>query len=81
MEVEHIDTGFLAFTQKQIYFYGDYKGFKLPYSRMLAIEPYSDGVKIQKTQANTYPISFITNEGWFTYNLLINLHRMATSKK
>lgn len=81
MVVEHIDTGFLAFTQKQIYFYGDYKGFKLPYSRMLAIEPYSDGVKIQKTHANANPISFKTNEGWFTYNLLINLHRMATSKK
>lgn len=80
MEIEHIDTGFLAFTQKQLYFYGNFKGFKLPYSRILAIEPYSDGVKIQKTHANAYPISFITNEGWFTYNLLINLHRMATNK-
>ncbi|MBN1970355.1 MAG: hypothetical protein JW870_13380, partial [Candidatus Delongbacteria bacterium] len=73
MEIEHIDTGFLALTQKQLYFYGNYKGFKLPYGRILAIEPYSDGVKIQKTHANAYPISFITNEGWFTYNLLINL--------
>jgi hypothetical protein len=80
MEIDHIDTGFLAFTQKQIYFHGNYKGFKLPYSQILAIEPYSDGVKIQKTHANAYPISFITNEGWFTYNLLINLHRMATYK-
>lgn len=78
METEHIDTGHLAVTDQNIYFYGVNKAFKLPYSKMLAIAPLNEGVKIQKTHANAYPITLITGEGWFVYNLLVNLHRMAT---
>ena len=79
LEIKHVDQGYLAITDKQIYFYGNVTGFKLPYGKMLAIEPFSDGVKIQKTHSNAYPIYFETNNGWFTYNLLLNLYQMAAT--
>jgi hypothetical protein len=78
LETVHLDTGHLAFTDKQIYFYGSNKAFKLPYNRILAVEPLKEGVKIQKTHANAFPITLITGDGWFTYNLIINLHKLAT---
>lgn len=80
LETVHLDTGHLAFTDKQIYFYGSNKAFKLPYNRILAVEPLKEGVKIQKTHANAFPITLITGDGWFTYNLIINLHKLATEK-
>jgi len=81
LQSTHIDTGHLILTSENLYFYGANKGFKLPYKRMMAIEPYSDGVKIQKTHANAFPIAFITDDGLFTYYLLIQLVEIATNRK
>jgi hypothetical protein len=37
------------------------------------IEPYSDGVAIQRDAQTALPQTFITGDGWFTYNLLVNI--------
>lgn len=76
LEKTHLDTGHLIITNQNIYFHGGNKGFKLPLKRILSLEPFSEGVKIQKTQANAYPIFFVTGDGGFLYNLLLNLYQL-----
>lgn len=73
VETVKVDNGILCTTSKHIYFKGASKGFKLPYKKILSLTPYSDGVGIQKDGVSSKPQSFITNDGWFTYNLLTNL--------
>lgn len=74
-ETKHIDTGLLAVTQKHIYFYGlaTTKIFKVPYTKIVAFQPFEDGIGIQKDAATAKPQSFVTGDGWFTYNLITNL--------
>lgn len=72
----HIDTGWLAITNRNIYFTGDKKILRMPYVKIISIAPYSDGISIAKDGANSKPQYFITNDGWFTYNLIVNLSRM-----
>ena len=74
-EIRHTDTGLLGVTQKHIYFYGlmTTKIFKVPYSKIVAFQPFEDGIGIQKDAATAKPQSFVTGDGWFTYNLITNL--------
>ncbi|MGA3304592.1 MAG: hypothetical protein ABSC26_01140 [Stellaceae bacterium] len=70
---ERIDTGIVAVTNKNIYFYGPAKSLRVPYSKIVAFQPYNDGVGIVRDAANAKPQIFVTGDGWFTYNLVTNL--------
>jgi len=35
--------------------------------------PYSDGIGIHRDAASAKPQIFVTGDGWFTYNLVVNL--------
>ncbi|HUU87063.1 MAG TPA: hypothetical protein VMX17_04845 [Candidatus Glassbacteria bacterium] len=72
----HIDTGSMIITNKNIYFEGQKKTFKLPYNKIMSFEPYSDGVGVLKDTATAKMQSFITGDGWFAYNLVANLAKM-----
>lgn len=72
-EAVHVDTGLFGITTKHVYFAGDEKAFRIPYKKMVAITPYSDGVGIQRDAMNARPQIFVTGDGWFTYNLIMNL--------
>jgi len=68
-----IDQGILCVTDKNIYFGGKVKTFRIPYNKIVSFTPYSDGIGIQRDSANAKPEIFLTDDGWFTYNLLVNL--------
>jgi hypothetical protein len=72
----HVGRGMLAFTNKNLYFAGDTKGFRIPYKKIVAYEPYTDGIGIQRDAATAKPQTFITGDGWFTYNLAMNVSRL-----
>jgi hypothetical protein len=67
------DTGLLGVTNKQIYFAGSTKRFRIGYNKIVAIEPYSNGISILRDAATAKPQTFVTGEGWFIYNLMTNL--------
>jgi len=70
--VVRIAIGLLAVTDKHIYFYSPKKAFRIPYTKIIAFTPHNDGITIQK-DTKEKPFIFQTFDGWFTYNLLMNL--------
>jgi len=71
-----VDSGVLAFTTKHLYFSSPSKRFRIRYDKIVAFEPYEDGIGVQRDAASAKPQTFITGDGWFTYNLVANLARM-----
>jgi len=72
-KIEHVDTGMLGVTTHHIYFAGPKKSFRIPYQKVVSFSPYSDGISVCRDAANAKPQTFITGEGWFIYNLVMNL--------
>lgn len=66
-------TGLLAITTKHLYFDGSPKKFKIPFSKLLSIEPFEDGIGLQKDGVTAKPQVFKNLDGWFIYNVIINL--------
>jgi hypothetical protein len=62
----HIDTGWVVITNKNIYFAGPQKSVRLPYSKIVSFEPFSDGVGVMRDAATAKPQIFVTGDGWFT---------------
>ena len=75
-ETVHQDTGLLGFTNKHLYFSGGRKRFRVRYDRIVDFEPFSDGFGIMREAQTAKPESFRTGDGWFAYNLAVNLARM-----
>lgn len=74
--LEHEDSGCIVLTDKNLYFCGQYNIFRLPYDRILAINPYYATVVIQKDTTTAKPIIFEIDDVWFFYNLIYNLIHM-----
>lgn len=70
-----VDRGILVVTTKHIYFHGSVKSFRVPFTKIVSFQPFSDGVAIQRDATTAKPQVFVTGDGWFTYNLLINVAR------
>jgi hypothetical protein len=68
-----VGRGVLVLTDKTIYFNCPQKSLKIPYKKLISIEPYSDGVGFQKDGASSKPFFLKGIESWFTYNLITNL--------
>ncbi|MGI6548799.1 MAG: hypothetical protein ACOX4Q_02010 [Syntrophomonadales bacterium] len=68
----HVDQGILAVTTKHIYFGGTKKNFRVRFNKIVSFMPFADGVGIQRDAASAKPQIFVTGDGWFTYNLLMN---------
>ena len=75
-ETVHVDTGLMGFTTKHIYFSGTKKRFRVRYDRIVAFEPYEDGIGIMRDAQTAKPQSFVTGDGWFAYNLATNLAQL-----
>jgi hypothetical protein len=71
-----IDTGWMFTTNKNIYFAGPRKSLRLPYSKIISLEPFKDGIGVIRDAASSKPQFFITGQGWFTYNLVSNLSKL-----
>lgn len=72
----HVDTGWMFVTSKNLYFAGTQKSVRIPYSKILSFEPFEDGIGIMRDAASAKLQIFATGDGWYTYNLVINLARM-----
>jgi hypothetical protein len=59
-----------------VYFSGASKSFRIRHDKIVSIEPYSDGVGIQRDAQTARPQVFVTGDGWFTYNLLMNVSNL-----
>ena len=65
--------GTLGITDKHIYFSGQEKSFRVPYTKIVYFEGYSDGFGIVRDAAAARPQLFPTGDGWFSHNLVANL--------
>ena len=75
-ETVHQDTGLLGFTTKHLYFSGAKKKFRVRYDKIVDFEPFSDGFEIMRDLQTAKPQAFKTGDGWFAYNLAVNLAQM-----
>ena len=75
-ETVHQDTGLLGFTTKHIYFSGAKKKFRVRYDRIVDFEPFDDGFGLMREAQTAKPQSFRTGDGWFAFNLAVNLAQM-----
>lgn len=74
-----VDNGVLAATGRHLYFAGKSKSFRVPYSKIVTFTPYQDGIGIHRDAMTAKPQLLITGDGWFTFNLVTNLARIAAS--
>ncbi len=63
-----VDKGVFVITTKHLYFKGETKSFRVPYSKIVAFYPFSDGIGICQDKANAKLQIFQTGEIWFVYN-------------
>lgn len=67
--VESQGHGSLVITNKAIYFVGA-KSIKILINKIVTLEPYSDGLKIQKEGVRNNSFTFVGFDSWFMMNLL-----------
>lgn len=75
-EMKYIGTGLLALTTKHIYFGSPEKKIKIPINKLVSIEPYEDGIGLQKDGVTAKPQIFKNIDGWFAHNVISNLSQM-----
>jgi len=72
----YVDKGWVVVTNKHIYFAGSVKSLRIPYSKIVSFQSFSDGIGVLRDAANAKPQIFVTGDGWFTYNLVSNLAKL-----
>jgi hypothetical protein len=75
-ETIQLDTGMLVLTDKNIYFTGPKESLRIPYNKIVAFHPYSNGFGIVRDAASAKGQGFVNGDGWFSYNLVTNLARL-----
>lgn len=68
-----IDRGHLIVTYKNIYWDGIRKSMKIPLNKIMSVKNFDNGIAITKSVASAKPMIFKTDDGWFSYNLIMNL--------
>jgi hypothetical protein len=75
-QTEYVAKGIIAYTNQNIYFVSANKTFKIPYKKIISVQPFDDGIGIQKDGVSSKPQTFKGIDGWFSYNLLTNLIKL-----
>jgi hypothetical protein len=75
-QLEAIDAGRLAITDKHIYFGGEKTSFRIPLKKIVGFVPFSDGFGLFRDTPNAKQEVFVTEHGWFYMNLLTNLSKL-----
>ena len=68
----HVDTGLLVVTNKHLTFIGPQKSARLKHEKIISHTPYADGIGVCRDAATAKPQIFVTDDGWFTYNVIVN---------
>lgn len=73
IETVRIGRGLMGVTTRHVYFSCPDASFRIRHDKVVSIEPFSDGVRLQRDAQTARPQLFVTGDGWFTYNLLMNI--------
>lgn len=71
--MQRIGTGSVCLTDKNLYFSSPEKSLKIPYSKIISVESYSNGIGMQKDGTNDKPIFLEGINSWFCHNVISNL--------
>ena len=75
-QMKHIANGNMTLTNKNIYFQSSARSLRIPYSKIISMEPYTDGLGIHLDGARSKPILFKDIDGWFAFNAISLLSKM-----
>lgn len=73
VEHSHMDmvgNGSFVVTNKHLFFYSPTFSAKIPYSKLIGVTPYSDGLEIHKQEAKPKRTLFQGFDSWFVMNVL-----------
>ena len=73
-EMMLIATGSVILTNINLYFVASNKNIKIPFNKLLTLEPYEDGIGIQKDGSSAKPQIYKGLDGWFVYNFIMNMN-------
>lgn len=76
-----VDNGQVLVTSHHIYFLGTRKSLRVPYRKIVSVEPFKDGIGIQRDAMSAKPQIFILDDAWFVYNLVSNLGRISEESR
>ena len=71
-----VDVGWFIVTSKNVYFAGPQKSLRIPYPKIVSFQAYSNGLGLMRDAASAKPQTFVTGDGWFTYNLVANVAKI-----
>ena len=71
--MEHLGVGTLFITNKNLIFHSQFKSIKVPYTKLIGISPYSDGIEINRDGTNVKRLTVQGFDPWFLLNILPNL--------
>ena len=63
----------VVLTNKTFYIWNSQKLIKIPYEKIISLDPYSDGIGIHKDGVTAKPIVIKGIDGWFTSNVINGL--------
>ena len=69
-EMKEIDYGDVVITDKNFYFKSPAKSLRIPFTKIISLEPYSDGLGIQTDGARSQTMIMQGVNGWFMYNMI-----------
>lgn len=69
-------VGTLYITNKHIIFQGSTSAQKIPYSKMIGVTPFSDGIEIHRDGANVKRIAFQGFDSWFLMSVISKISNM-----
>lgn len=67
-----IGTGFLGVTNRHLYFASTQKSLRIPYAKIVSLQPCTNGIIVHRDAASALPQMFRNDDGWFLYNLAVN---------
>ncbi len=73
VEQSHMDmvgVGSLVVTNKNFFFHCPTASVKIPYSKLVGVTPYSDGLEVHKEEAKPKRTVFQGFDAWFVMNVL-----------
>lgn len=73
--MERIGSGSVCITDKNLYFHCPGKTLKIPFSKIISIESYSNGLALQKEGDREKPMFFENLDSWFCYNVISNMKK------
>lgn len=69
-------TGSLYVTNKNLIFYSQTNGTKIPFKKIVGITPYSDGIEVHKDGTNQKRVTMQGFDPWFIMNLLSQINNI-----